>query len=104
MNKERIKEIFSDKDFVIELVSLEDTADIQALLKTKGIELDLEQIEKAKELVEKKMALIEAGDELSDDELDEVSGGFTGAGLASLIISIISIVGGITITKTRGRW
>ena len=48
MDKERIKEIFSDKEFVTELISLETPTDIQALLKTKGIDLDLEQIEKGK--------------------------------------------------------
>ena len=48
MDKERIKEIFSDKEFVTELIGLETPTDIQALLKTKGIDLDLEQIEKGK--------------------------------------------------------
>ena len=43
MNKERIKEVFSDQEFIKELVSLEAAEDIQALLKTKGFELDLEQ-------------------------------------------------------------
>ena len=43
MNEEKIKEIFSDKAFVTELISLEAPAEIQALLKTKGIDLDLEQ-------------------------------------------------------------
>ena len=60
MNEERIKEIFSDEAFVKELLSLDAAADIQALLKTKGIELDLDQIEKAKEIVAKKLAIIAA--------------------------------------------
>ena len=45
MDKERIKEIFSDKEFVTELISLETPTDIQALLKTKGIDLELDQAE-----------------------------------------------------------
>ena len=106
MNEERIKEIFSDKEFVTELISLETPTDIQALLKTKGIDLDIDQIEKAKALVAKKLALAEAGEELGDDELDEVSGGFaiTALGVASAIISAIGVASSFVITKTDGRW
>ena len=106
MNEERIKEIFSDKEFVTELISLETPTDIQALLKTKGIDLDIDQIEKAKALVAKKLALVEAGEELGDDELDEVSGGFaiTALGVASAIISVIGVASSVVITKTDGRW
>ena len=106
MNEERIKEIFSDKEFVTELISLETPTDIQALLKTKDIDLDIDQIEKAKALVAKKLALAEAGEELGDDELDEVSGGFaiTALGVASAIISVIGVASSVVITKTDGRW
>ena len=106
MNEERIKEIFSDEAFVKELLSLDAAADIQALLKTKGIELDLDQIEKAKEIVAKKLAIIAAGEELDDDDLDEVSGGFaiTTLGVVSAIISVVGFASSMVITKTRGRW
>ena len=106
MNEERIKEIFSDEAFVKELLSLDAAADIQALLKTKGIELDLDQIEKAKEIVAKKLAIIAAGEELGDDDLDDVSGGFavTALGVASAIITVVGIAANVVITKTDGRW
>jgi len=106
MNEERIREIFSDEAFVKELLSLDAAADIQALLNTKGIELDLDQIEKAKALVAKKLALVEAGEELGDDDLDEVSGGFaiTTLGVVSAIISVVGIAANVVITKTDGRW
>jgi len=106
MNGERIKEIFSDEAFVKELLSLDAAADIQALLKTKGIELDLDQIEKAKEIVAKKLAIIAAGEELGDDDLDDVSGGFavTAFGVASAIITVVGIAANVVITKTDGRW
>ena len=106
MNEERIREIFSDEAFVKELLSLDAAADIQALLKTKGIELDLDQIEKAKALVAKKLALVEAGEELGDDDLGEVSGGFaiTTLGVVSAIISVVGIAANVVITKTDGRW
>jgi len=106
MNEEKIKEIFSDEAFVKELLNLDTPEEIQTLLKSKGIELDREQIEKAKAFVSKKLAMIEAGEELGDDELDDVSGGFaiTGLGVASAIISVIGVASSMVITKTRGRW
>ncbi|MBQ7283377.1 MAG: Nif11-like leader peptide family natural product precursor [Oscillospiraceae bacterium] len=104
MNEERIKEIFSDKEFVTELISLETPTDIQALLKTKGIDLDIDQIEKAKALVAKKLALAEAGEELNDDDLDEVSGGIAVLTVVSAVISIIGVASSVVITKTDGRW
>ena len=106
MNEERIKERFSDEAFVKELLSLDAAADIQALLKTKGIELDLDQIEKAKEIVAKKLAIIAAGEELGDDDLDDVSGGFavTALGVASALITVVGIAANLVITKTDGRW
>jgi len=104
MNEERIKEIFSDKEFVTELISLETPTDIQALLKTKGIDLDIDQIEKAKALVAKKLALAEAGEELNDDDLDEVSGGIAVLTVVSAVISVIGVASSVVITKTDGRW
>ena len=104
MNEERIKEIFSDKEFVTELISLETPTDIQALLKTKDIDLDIDQIEKAKALVAKKLALAEAGEELSDDDLDEVSGGIAVLTVVSAVISVIGVASSVVITKTDGRW
>jgi hypothetical protein len=106
MNEEKIKKIFADEAFVKELLSLDAAEEIQTLLKTKGIELDLDQIEKAKALVAKKLALVEAGEELGDDELDEVSGGFaiTTLGVVSAIISVVGIASSVVITKTDGRW
>ena len=106
MNEEKIKKIFADEAFVKELLSLDAAEEIQTLLKTKGIELDLDQIEKAKALVAKKLALVEAGEELGDDELDEVSGGFaiTTLGVVSAIISVVGFASSVVITKTDGRW
>lgn len=106
MNEEKIKKIFADEAFVKELLSLDAAEEIQTLLKTKGIELDLDQIEKAKALVAKKIALVEAGEELGDDELDEVSGGFaiTTLGVVSAIISVVGVASSVVITKTDGRW
>lgn len=111
MNKERIEEIFSNKEFVTELISLEAPTEIQALFKTKGIDLDLEQIEKGKEMIAEKLAQFAAGedvfdDEIGDDELDKVSGG--AVTLTFVIVQAI-VVGVCTGAQevhelTRGRW
>ena len=111
MNKERIKEVFSDQEFIKELVSLEAAEDIQALLKTKGFELDLEQIEKAKALVAEKLAQFEAGEnvldeELDEDDLDTVSGGVVTLTYVLVKVVVVGICVGVAQVHqtTKGRW
>ena len=60
--------------------------------------------QKAKALVAKKLALAEAGEELSDDDLDEVSGGIAVLTVVSAVISVIGVASSVVITKTNGRW
>ena len=55
MNEERIREVFSDKAFVEELLSIHEPEKIQALLEAKDIEVSIAEIEKFKEMVMKKL-------------------------------------------------
>ena len=65
----KIEEIFSDKEFVKELVALKDNAAVQAALKAKGLDLTEEKIAAIRESMAKKTG------ELSDKQLEQISGG-----------------------------
>jgi hypothetical protein len=69
MDKMKIEEIFSDKEFVKELVAMKDNAAVQAALKEKGLDLTEEQIAAIRESMTKKTS------ELSAEQLEQVSGG-----------------------------
>lgn len=69
MDKMKIEEIFSDKEFVKELVALKDNAAVQAALKAKGLDLTEEKIAAIRESMAKKTG------ELSDEQLEQISGG-----------------------------
>jgi len=68
----RIQEVFSDREFVWELLALEAPEDAQAALKAKGIELSIEELTKLSKLVKKTFA---DDRELSLDDLDSAAGG-----------------------------
>ena len=80
MNTEKIKEVFSDEAFVKSLFELESTAEVQAALKEKGVEMTEEEILGIRDLLIK----VESGKisaeqlengELSDELLEQVAGG-----------------------------
>mgnify|MGYP003517103404 FL=1 len=100
MNEKRIKEVFSDEAFVKELVSKETPEEVQALLEDKDIEMSVSEIVKLRELLEKKAE--DPNAELSDEDLEDVSGGCLGvAVIASFVVCIgAQIVDGVT----GGRW
>jgi lactobin A/cerein 7B family class IIb bacteriocin len=102
MNEERIKEVFSDKAFVEELISTHEPEKIQALLESKDIEMSIAEIEKFKDAVMKKMENPDAALELSDEDLEDVAGGC----LWIAIPIAIGILAGICVADnlTGGRW
>ena len=110
MNEERIKEIFSDKEFVKELFSKETPEEAQALLAEKDIDLTVAEIIKFGEVVAKKLQQAEeTGEnvELTEEELEDVAGGVLPILAAAAIVmgtAYISI-GGVAIAKqVTGRW
>ena len=95
MINNKMKEIFEDKDFVRELMSLKDNAGVQAALKAKGLDLtekeiqtirDLQAKVKSGEITPAQLKKMESG-EIPDELLDQVSGGFVGGFL--LILHLI---------------
>lgn len=68
-----IKNALKDNNFVEFLIKLETAEDVQAAFKEKDVELSLDEINKIKTLMRK---ISEDSNELSDNELDDVVGGF----------------------------
>ena len=92
-----IREVFSDEAFVKGLFALETPQEVQAALNEKKIELSIEEIVKTRQLL---VRSAENGGVLSDEELQEVSGGFVVSG--ALIIGIAGILAGIGIVVGAG--
>ena len=104
MDNERIKEVFSDEAFLTEFLSLENPEDVQALLKTKGFDVDLDQICKLAAFLDEKLGAMETAEgELDEDELEEVAGGW-GMLVGTVVMTIIT--GGLKYIswKTGRRW
>jgi len=110
MNEKRIKEVFSDEAFVKELVSKETPEEVQALLEDKDIEMSVSEIVKLRELLEKKAE--DPNAELSDEDLEDVSGGVIPLMIAAAVapLVIFGVVAGTGYgavavdKKTGGRW
>jgi len=77
MNEERIKEVFSDEEFVKELFSKETPEEAQALLAEKEIDLSIDELVKLKDLVAAKLQAAENGEstEITEEDLADVAGG-----------------------------
>ena len=100
MNEERIKEVFADEAFVKELLSTETPEEVQAMLEDKDIEVSIAEIVKLRELLEKKAE--DPNAELSDEDLEDVSGGCLGV---AVIASFVVCIGApIVDSATDGRW
>ena len=103
MNEERIREVFSDKEFLAELIAMEVPEEIQTALAEKDIDFTIDEICKMKEMVEKGIEKATVGEELTEEELAEVAGGNP---LIIIPIALVVVFGGAygVITATRGRW
>ncbi len=77
MNEERIKEVFSDEEFVKELFSKETPEEAQALLAEKEIDMSIDELVKLKDIVAAKLQAAENGEstELTEEDLADVAGG-----------------------------
>ena len=98
--EEKIKKVMSDEAYVKELLALETPEEVQASLEEKDIEMSLEEIKQAINLLSRY-----SEGELSEDELSEVAGGDLCT--VCLVIGIASwVVSGTGFTDwiTRRRW
>lgn len=103
MKEALIKEVFSDKEFVESLLGLETPEEVQAALKAKDLDLSIEEIESIQ-----KALTAQESNELSEEEMENVAGGFAiTAGIVSAIAGVVSATAGtgsFVHKLTRGRW
>ena len=107
MNEERIKEVFSDEAFVEKILSTETPEEVQELLEDKDIEMSIGEIEKAKEMILKKLEDPDAELELSDEDLEDVAGGSLLGACLILVYVVTPCVTALGIhvdNQTNGRW
>ncbi|MEM1483406.1 hypothetical protein V6615_00855 [Oscillospiraceae bacterium PP1C4] len=119
VNTEKIKEVFSDKEFVAELLNCEEPEDVQKALDEKEISLSLDEVSELRKWFEKysngeiaEETLKKAVDsELSDEDLETVSGGSIIALIVASIITAAAIatagglsVGASVMVSKRVRW
>lgn len=104
----KFKKAFSDETFAKKIMTLETPQDVQVMLRTKDIDLSVEEIIKVKDLIVERLA---GGGELSDAQLENVSGGVIEYFMiASLFVGGIAagamIVGGAwgVNTLSKGSW
>lgn len=69
-NIEHVKQVMADQEFVAKIATMEDPVEVQAAFAAKGIDFTVDQINQIAEL-----ALNGNGDELTETEMDVVSGG-----------------------------
>ena len=87
-SEETIRQVFSDEAFVKTLFALETPEEVQSLLKEKKIELSIAEILKIRDLL---LNTTEKDGMLSDEELQEVSGGLVIE--ASIIVGVVLSAG-----------
>ena len=105
MNEQKIKNVFADEEFVVSIMNMETAEEVQAALAEKEIEISVEEIEAIRE------KLISKDGELSEEDLEDVSGGVvitaTVTGILCAIFGGISAAAGtgtFVHNVTRGRW
>ncbi len=105
----KVKEIFADKDFVAKVMEMETAEEVQAAVKAQGVELTLEEIEATKAELANQLENPDS-DEISDEQLENVAGGFAVTTIVCAAIIGAGAIGGIaSLAKgvhewTRRRW
>jgi predicted ribosomally synthesized peptide with nif11-like leader len=92
----KVEELMKDKDFVEQMLSAETAEAAQALFASRGVEFTLEEITQ----IGAGLKACISEDELSDADLNAVSGGIALATVAS-VVSIIS--GGVAVVDFIGK-
>lgn len=73
MDKHQIMEVMRDEDFVNEILDMQTTEEVREAFAEKGIEISLEEFDIISQIISKMVD--KNTTELSDDDLEEISGG-----------------------------
>lgn len=73
MDKHQIMEVMRDEDFVNEILDMQTTEEVRDAFAEKGIEISLEEFDIISQIISKMVDRNTT--ELSDDDLEEISGG-----------------------------
>lgn len=93
----KIKNLFADEEFAKKFSAAEDFAEVKQLFADNGIDISDDELN---HLLEAMLAKIEArdGSELSEDQLENVAGGF----IEWIILGgVFAVVGGVSAYKLR---
>lgn len=104
MDVDRIKEVFSDEEFVKSLFELETPEEVQAALEPKGVDMSIQEICQLRDIL---VMMVEKGStELTEEELEQVAGGsiLAAVGAAAEIGAIVLISVAITFAVFDIRW
>ena len=102
-NEGKLYELFQDERFVSDLLEMEEPEQIQTALRDQGIEMSLEEVKTVGAICEK---LIEKDGELTEEDLEEISGGvvFMATLTTAVTIAQIILVGGSIVSKVAENW
>lgn len=117
MDIKQLKDIVADKEYVESLLELETAQQVKDSLAKKGVDLSLDDVNYLRGLFtryvndelsddEKKMinTFNDESSELSDEQLDAVTGGCDPIGITLFVLMVVSFAALGTHNKTRGRW
>ena len=97
MEETRVKQVFSDEEFVKGLFQLDTPEEVQTALAGKGIDLSVPDIIKIKDLLQHK---IQSGEELSEEDLEGVTGGVLVMSTLAGLCLAAGIVGFFAVAST----
>ena len=80
MLKEKLKEFFASEELSTKLLECQTPQEVKQLLSENGIDITDEEIKILKDYIDK---FVEKGGQLSEDELNEISGGWSVSGMVS---------------------
>ena len=93
-----LEELFSDKEFVLKVISLQSNEEIQKEFKKNGVKVSIEDIQKIKD---KFQEFVDNSGKISDEEMEVISGGIPLNSVISYISGVGSILAsGYTMYKT----
>lgn len=117
MEMKKLQQIVNDREYVESLLKLETAQQVKDSLAQKGVDLSIEDVNYLKGLFtrylndelsddEKKMinTFNDESSELSDEQLDAVTGGCDPIGITLFVLMVVSFAALGTHNKTRGRW